>query len=342
MLFRQCAYIRTYGPIICPQLLSALQFVTFFVQICLAQRAGASGVVVVSNDSSQPIFRMEGAVLFGAGLPVHFHSAVFLTSTFCILFAGTTPCDVQIAAVMVSMHDGSILRNASTLSAYSCFRPLHSLSPQFVVNFIVFVIWIVLPFMFCNVFNFYQIIAFRLMLRRTRLKPGCCFPFFQLAPRKLLVALLVFASSLIMTWSLPNSPEYPPRTLMLLPVLLCVIALVTISSVALQKIRAFRQRRKLRVVAQYKHSAETSWQSNFVERASPADGNCLFHSLADAQAMLPSARPDNDAAVTGHAAIRREIIDYFRVHCGDLSVGDTGMLLRDYVQAEMRGVSFDR
>ena len=127
-------------------------------------------------------------------------------------------------------------------------------------------------------------------------------------------------------------PDVTPR------VLLCDC----IGDHLLQKIRAFGQRRKLRVVAQYKHSAETSWQSNFLERISPADGNCLFYSLADAQAMLPSARPDNDAGVTGHAAIRREIIDYFRVLCGGLSVGDTGMLLRDYVQAEITGVSFDR
>lgn len=47
--------------IFCPSTLLYSRFSCVCAQICLAQRAGASGVVVISNNSSDPIYRMEGA-----------------------------------------------------------------------------------------------------------------------------------------------------------------------------------------------------------------------------------------------------------------------------------------
>ena len=258
---------------------------------------------------------------------------------------------MQIAVVMVSAADGNLLRNSSRLSVSSCFDDsaysLASFPDVVIIYASVFI-----PLMLLNVANAYQIITFRLMLRTTRWKSGSCLSFLQIEKRKFLSMLLVATSYLSIAMILPvqktqgrkhrkdNAVYFVER---LTIAVISVISFVTIASFIHQKIRACAGRQKLRVVAQNcKHSSEIA---RYQERISPSDGNCLFHALAASKtrdqvlAMQLRAGCHNDAL---HALVRREIIDYLRACCGHLCVGNTGMSLRDYVEVEMKGVSFDR
>jgi hypothetical protein len=262
--------------------------------------------------------------------------------------AGPTPCDVQIAAVMVSAADGNLLRNASSLSVRSCFDST-SHSFESLPDLMLIYGLVVVLLMLLNLTNFYQIITFRLMLRRTRCKPGCCHTFFQLEARKFLSALLIVSSCLSIAFLLPvqnqgrkqkDSAVFYIQRLVIAAI--SFILLVTIASVTLQKLKACSSRRKLHHIAHYKCSSSSAPQSHFLEHVSPADGNCLFHALAAAVRDCSNQPRAGCASDATHDVIRRDIIDYLRAHGTHLSVGNTGVRLRDYVQAETKGVFFDR
>jgi hypothetical protein len=263
---------------------------------------------------------------------------------------------------MVSVQDGHTLRNATSLSVYSGFHPAHFISAQFNANVVLIGLWVGLPLMICSMFNCYQIITFRLMLRRIRFSHGHYVAFFQLASRKVVQILLVIASSLLIAFNLPvkhNSapdaaeyndgeksqflPEFQQRAFLFTELAMLMITFVFIASLVLQATRACARRRKLSVAASFKYSAAAAPGHLFQELISPSDGNCLFHSFAAAlshdQSIWSTTRRDRG---TGHAAIRNEIVDHLRTHCDELFVGNTGLSLRNYVEAETKGVSFDR
>ena len=290
------------------------------------------------------------------------HDFLFSVNRLYSFVAASTPCDVQIAAVMVSNQDGDALRNATSLFVYSSFHPAHFITARYGLNVALIGLWVGLPLMICSMFNCCQIITFRLMLRRIRLRYGHCIVLFQLSLRKLLLTLLVIALSLLIAFNMPvkhNSapdsaeyndgeksqfvPEFQQRAILFTELAVLMIAFVFIASLVLQAIRACAHRRKLSVAASFKYSAASAPEHHFQEHISPSDGNCLFHSLAAAVSHDQFIRSTiSRDAVASHAAIRIEIIDYLRVHCDDLCVGNTGLSLRDYVQGETKGVSLDR
>ncbi len=212
-------------------------------------------------------------------------------------------------------------------------------------------ILVVTLIMLLNVTNFYQITTFRLMLRRIRCKAGSCLHFFQFEARKFLSTLLIVSLCLAIAFTLPvqnqgrkdfknNLVYFIQRSVI---AAISVILMVTVASVAHQKLKACAGRRKLRDVAHYKCSSASAPDSHFLERISPADGNCLFHALAAAAARNSANQPRAECASGApHAVIRRDIVDHLRAHGSLLSVGNTGLPLRDYVRAETKGVLFDR
>jgi hypothetical protein len=258
---------------------------------------------------------------------------------------------------MVSAADGNLLRNASSLNVYSCFDvssyAFHSITNigtiyMWVVEFLVLLIWS----------NAYQVITFRMMLRTPRWKTGNCLSFFQFESRKCLLTLVVVALCVSIAFILPeqkhdrglyykntdipddggmDSIDFAGR---LVFTFISASALVTFAPVIYEKIKTYAGRRKLRVVAQIvKQSSETS---HYEERISPGDGNCLFHALAAYKSLDQAMQRSGCDDEALHAVVRREIIDHLRACCDVLCVGNSGMLLRDYVQAETKGVSFNR
>lgn len=259
---------------------------------------------------------------------------------------------------MVTAADGNLLRNASSLNVYSCFDA-SSYAFYSIMNISSIYMW-VLEFLLLLIWsNAYQIITFRMMLRTSRWKTGNCLSFFQFEYRKCLWTLVVVALCLSIAFILPgkkhdrgpyykntdrspdddgsDSVDFAAR---LGFTLFSACVLVAFAPVMYKKIRAYAGRRKLRVVAQnIKQSSETS---HYEELISPGDGNCLFHALAASKSLDQAMQRSGCDDEALHVVVRREIIDYLRACCDVLCVGNSGMLLRDYVQAETKGVSFNR
>jgi hypothetical protein len=289
-------------------------------------------------------------------------NSVFFSDAFHLPVAGATPCDIRIAAVMVSLQDGDALRNSSSLSVHSSFIPAHFISTRLYANVVLIGLWVGLPLMVCSMLSCYQVFTFRLMLHRIRLNHGRCIAFFQLESRQVLLMLFVIALSLLIALNLPvkhdsasdvaeyndgeNSqfvPELQQRAFLFSELVVLLIAFVFFASLVLHAITACARRKKISSVASFKCSAGSAPLPHFQEHIAPSDGNCLFHSLAAAASHDPSilTTTRRDAG-TGHASIRTEIVDYLRVHRDELCVGNTSMSLRDFVQAETEGVSFDQ
>ncbi len=315
-----------------------LIFLFFFhshvgAHICHAQQYGASGAIVILQNASITSYRMKGNRIYLL--------FVFFDVVQPLIFTGDPPCEfVKIPSLMVSEEYGIVLRNATSLFAYSTFQNSDLAITAYLVCSVVI---LSIPT--------YQAFMLRLILRRSRF--SFC-SFFQFNSRPIICALIIsviwVALAFLMQHFGANEDAQPTRQVRYQIVSSSFMWKLAISTVVLfvavpcvarlsQYTNAQAHRRKLQVVGQKQNPCGFPGCGSHFEQASPSDGNCLFHSLSF---FLSSRSIQSIHTDTSHIAIRWKVVDYLKKHCDSIFVGDSGLPLRDYVETEIKGVGFDR
>ena len=264
------------------------------------------------------------------------------------MVTGDIPCESLLtpSVTVAHEHENMLLQNATSLSAYSTYQN----SSLYISLFLVF------SFAVLSVPT-YQALMLRLILRRSRFS---LFSFFEFNLRPMLCALLVIIIWLLLAWTMYRFDakvqlqrrdvewELVPSLFMEKLGVSTVILFLSVPLVALasQHLRVKAHRNKLRVVAvklDNVNSQNLVDCTHYVERTSPADGNCLFHSMSHFLMHVgPNQIPFGPHSDPSHVALRCQIIEYLKAHCDSICVGNTGLPLRSYVETEMPGVCFDR
>jgi hypothetical protein len=291
---------------------------------------------------------------------------------------GDHPCElVTTPLVMVTKEDGKLLRNASSLSVYSTYRQSSNLfmgiylgcsvSILSIPTYQALMLHLILRRSRFSFFSYFQLnlrpilfavaavvvwLLLTLIMFRFRPKPNqeCetkCIAWGNFSRSNGWPCVRYGAPTCYSEaeWSEPVATlvEYVNAVIKSTCTLFVSVALV---AVALHMLRAQAHRNKLRVVALKKAIVapqDALSRPQFVEQVAPSDGNSLFHSIS--YFLLHCGQnlsPFGSYSDTAHASLRREVIDHLKAHGDDICVGSTGLLLRSYVETEMRGVDFDK
>ena len=337
------------------------------LQICLAQEYGASGVVFILNDVRPYVFRATGEVP-----RLLLHSLLSTHSK----YTGDHPCElITTPLVMVTKEDGKLLRNASSLSVYSTYRQSSNLymgiylgcsvSILSIPSYQALMLHLILRRSRFSFFSYFQLnlrpILFAVaavvvwlllawIMFRSRPKPSqeCdtkCIAWGNFSRSNGWPCVRYGAPTCYSEaeWSEPVATlvEYVNAVIKST----CTLFVsVTLGVVALHMLKAQAHRNKLRLVAKEIDAPRDALsRTRFVEQVAPSDGNSLFHSMS--YFLLHCGQnlsPFGSYSDTAHASLRCEIIDHLKAHSDDICVGSAGLLLRSYVETEMKGVDFDK